>query len=230
MAGPATLTRRSWSLSSKPGWRNTSAYRLSLGKNIIAKSVVYGGDTYFETINFACVSTALPSARPAALIPSRSDSSWASIRRSYSSFGNLASIGSQTTCSSSVLPGRRIANSTCASLPGTVLTLRPYCSGVIPSSIRRANCTSPQVPRVLTLVNTRFKSPTPVARVCISPSPLCTASSRSDTCLNDSPSRNSSVACSFSSTVRRISSSLLALSVCNASKRCSTAARNSVIR
>ena len=31
--------------------------------------------------------------------------------------------------------------------------------------------TSPQTPRVLTFVKTRFKSPTPITRLCISPNP-----------------------------------------------------------
>ena len=74
------------------------------------------------------------------------------------------------------------------------------------------SCSSPQVPRVFTLVITRLRSPTLPASVCISPRPLCTCSSRSLTSLNDSPRRCSSVACSFSSTVRRISSSRAALS------------------
>ena len=74
---------------------------------------------------------------------------------------------------------------------------------------------SPKVPRVFTLVSTRFRSPTPVARLCISPSPRCTASSRSLTSLNDSPSRRSSVPCSFSSTVWRIWSSLRSLPSCS---------------
>ena len=68
------------------------------------------------------------------------------------------------------------------------------------------------MPRDLTLVSTRLRSPTPEASVCISPSPLCTCSSRSLTSLNDSPRRRSSVSCSFSSTVRRICSSFSAFS------------------
>ena len=75
---------------------------------------------------------------------------------------------------------------------------------------------------VLTLASTRFRSPTPAASVCISPSPLCTCSRRSDTCLNDAPRRCSSVACSFSSTVARISSSFFAFSLRSTSSRCST--------
>ena len=41
-----------------------------------------------------------------------------------------------------------------------------------------SSCTSPQAPRVLTLVSTRLRSPTPTASVCISPRPWCTCSSR----------------------------------------------------
>ncbi|MCY1544936.1 hypothetical protein D9M68_808500 [compost metagenome] len=213
------MTRRSCSLSSRPGRRSTSAYRLSVGRNMMAKSVVCGGATYLAAIARACSSTARPSAAPALLTPSASAASWASMRRSYSSLGNLASMGSQTGPAPSPRPGRRMANSTTASLPGTGLTLLAYWSGVMLSSIRRASCTSPQVPRDFTLVSTRFRSPTPAASACISPSPLCTASRRSDTSLKDSPRRCSSVAWSFSSTVRRISSSLALLSVCNDCRR-----------
>ncbi len=53
----------------------------------------------------------------------------------------------------------------------------------------------------------------------MSPSPLCTCSSRSATCLNDWPSRSSSVVCSFSSTVARICSSFCALSLRRTSRR-----------
>ena len=94
-----------------------------------------------------------------------------------------------------------------------------------PARAARRAAPRPSMPRVLTLVSTRFRSPTPAASVCISPRPLCTCSSRSDTCLNDSPRRCSSVACSFSSTVARICSSLAALSVRSASRRCSTVVR-----
>ena len=80
------------------------------------------------------------------------------------------------------------------------------------SSSRAPSCTSPKMPRFFTLVSTRLRSPTPVARFCISPRPRCTASSRSETSLNDWPRRVSSVLCSFSSTVARICSSLAALS------------------
>ena len=48
---------------------------------------------------------------------------------------------------------------------------------------RPASCTSPKMPRVLTLVSTRLSEPTSRARFCISPRPLCTCSRRSATCL-----------------------------------------------
>ena len=191
----------------------------------MAKSVVCGGDTYLLKILRASslieVSNALPADRMAAL----SATSWASIRRWYCSTGYLESIGSHTGCSS-LLPGRRMANSTSSSLPGMVLIFLPNCAGVSTFSMMAPSCISPQVPRDLTLVITRFRSPTLLARVCISPRPLCTCSSRSLTSLNDSPRRCSSVACNFSSTVRRISSSLVALSAWMAASRSLSAARN----
>src|SRR5574343_177043 len=115
-----------------------------------------------------------------------------------------------------------MAKSTRSPLPGRVATLAENWSAVSNCSSSAESWTSPQVPRVLTLVSTRFRSPTPAASVCISPKPRCTCSSRSLTSLNDSPRRCSSVACSFSSTVRRISSSLLALSAWIAVSRPST--------
>ena len=120
-----------------------------------------------------------------------------------------------------------MANSTRSALPGTVATLVAYCSGVNTCSSSPASCTSPKMPRVLTLVSTRFSEPTSRASVCISPRPLCTCSSRSATCLKLSPRRCSSVACSFSSTVARICSSFFSLPSCNAPSRVSTALRTS---
>ena len=119
-----------------------------------------------------------------------------------------------------------MANSTRSALFGRVATFSAYCSAVSTCSSRLASCTSPQVPRVLTLVSTFLRSPTPAASVCISPRPRCTCSSRSETSLKDSPRRCSSVACSFSSTVLRISSSLAAFSVWMAPRRVSTVRRN----
>ena len=121
-------------------------------------------------------------------------------------------MGNQTGLPSSC-PGKRIANSTISLLLGRVAIFLEYCSIVKVCSIKAPSCTSPQVPRDLTFVKTRFKSPTPVAKVCISPSPRCTCSKRSDTCLNDSPRRCSKVACNFSSTVWRICSSLFEVSI-----------------
>ena len=116
----------------------------------------------------------------------------------------MASIGIHTGAPPSVWPGSLSANSTRAPLPAIVSTFFAYCSGVSTCSSSISNCTSPQVPRVFTLVSTRFRSPTPSASCCISPRPWCTRSSRSDTCWNDALKRASSVACSFSSTVLRI--------------------------
>ena len=87
------------------------------------------------------------------------------------------------------------------------------------------SCISPTIPRVLTLESTFFKSPTPLARVCISPNPLYTCSSLSLTKRNDCPMRSSKVFCSFSSTVARICSSLLPLSSCMVRMRCSMVCR-----
>ena len=68
------------------------------------------------------------------------------------------------------------------------------------------------MPRVLTLDSTFLRSPTPTARVCISPSPLYTCSRRSLTSAKLWFIFSSSVFCSFSSTVWRISASCLLLS------------------
>ena len=49
VVGPATTTREfCWSSSSRPGWRSTSAYSPSVGRNMMAKSVVLGGFRYFS--------------------------------------------------------------------------------------------------------------------------------------------------------------------------------------
>ena len=58
-------------------------------------------------------------------------------------------------------------------------------SAVSNCSSKADNWTSPQVPRVLTLVSTRLRSPTPAASVCISPRPRWTCSSRSLTSWKD---------------------------------------------
>ena len=198
--------------------------------NRIAKSVVNGGATYASRMVLACTRRKSASALRAASADGRSARSSASCSFCHSSSGNLASTGSQHGCPSSPRPGRRIANSTRWPLPGTVSTLVAYCCGVSTSASSAASWTSPHMPRVFTLARTRFRSPTPVASVCISPRPRCTCSRRSDTILNDSPSRCSSVVCSFSSTVARICSSFAVLSVRSASRRCSTVARTASSR
>ena len=93
------------------------------------------------------------------------------------------------------------------------------CSRIAPSWI------SPKMPRVFTLLKTFFRSPTPVASVCISPRPLYTLSNCSLTRLKDCCSFSSSVFCSFSSTVWRISSRRLPLSACMAAIRVSIVVR-----
>lgn len=107
-----------------------------------------------------------------------------------------------------------MANSTRSFDPGRTATLVSYWLGANTCSNSADSCTSPQTPRVLTLVNTFFRSPTPTARFCISPRPLYTCSRRSETVRNDSPRRLSSVALSFSSTVCRICSSFFSFSPC----------------
>ena len=103
----------------------------------------------------------------------------------------------------------------------SVSTLVAYCCGVSTSASSAASCTSPHMPRVLTLASTRFRSPTPTASDCISPSPRCTCSRRSDTMRNDSPSRCSSVAAAS----RRPSRASA-----RASPRCRCASRRGVAR
>ena len=139
-------------------------------------------------------------------------------------------MGSHSGAPSLRCPGRRTANSTRSLLPGTVATLVAYCSMVSTWSSSAASCISPKMPRVLGLLSTRLRAPTSRARVCISPRPLCTCSSRSATCVKLSPRRCCSVACSFSSTVARICSSFFSLPSCSAFRRCSTAARISLWR
>ena len=115
-------------------------------------------------------------------------------------------------------------------VPGIVSTFFAYCAGANTCSRSAPSCTSPKVPRVLTLLSTRLSEPTSLASFCISPMPRCTCSSRSATWRKLSPSRCSRVACSFSSTVARICSSFFSLSAWIASSRVSTAALTSVIR
>ncbi len=121
-------------------------------------------------------------------------------------------MGSHTCLpGSSSGPGSLTAYSTFSRESGFVCTFVSYCPTVRISSSIAPSWTSPSVPRVFTFDRTFLRSPTPVARLRISPSPLWTASSCALTSLKDSPSRFSRVSCSFSSTVRRISSSLTSL-------------------
>jgi hypothetical protein len=142
---------------------------------------VNGDATYFVRIFFASARTASAMALRASSMAAMSARSSASCNRCHSSSGNLESIGSQQGCES-LRPGKRTANSTRKLLPGTVLHVRPRIAAA--SVLRQGaprRCTSPHVPRVFTLPSTRFKSPTPTASDCISPSPRCTCSRRSDT-------------------------------------------------
>ena len=66
-------------------------------------------------------------------------------------------------------------------MPGIVSTFFPYCSGAKTCSSNAPSCTSPKVPRVLTLLSTRLSEPTSLASFCISPRPRWTCSSRSAT-------------------------------------------------
>ncbi len=123
-----------------------------------------------------------------------------------------------------------MAQSNFSTPPGLTLACLANCSGVKNCSRMASSCTSPQPPRVLTLLSTRFKSPTPEASDCISPKPLCTCSRRSLTSLKDAPKRCSSVACSFSSTVCRINSSLPSLLLCSSCSCCASVLRISCRR
>ena len=123
-----------------------------------------------------------------------------------------------------------MAKSTVFLLPGCVATCAAYWSTVNTCSSSADSCASPKIPRVLTLVSRCFRSPTPCARVCISPKPLWTCSSLSATCLKLSPKRVSKVVCSFSSTVLRISSSLAELLACNWASCFSRVSRTSPMR
>ena len=89
-----------------------------------------------------------------------------------------------------------------------------YCSGESISSSMAPSCISPKIPLVFTLERTFFRSPTPDARFCISPSPLYTCSSCVFTSSKDFDILSSKVFCSFSSTTFLISSSFLLLSSC----------------
>ena len=137
--------------------------------------------------------------------------------------GNFASMGRYTQEVPS--PGSFTAYSTRSLLPFTVATFSAYCSGARICSRIAPSWISPKMPRVFTLLKTFFRSPTPVASVCISPRPLYTLSNCSLTRLKDCCSFSSSVFCSFSSTVWRISSRRLPLSACMAAMRVSIVVR-----
>ena len=100
-----------------------------------------------------------------------------------------------------------MANSTNSVPLFLVFTLASYCSGLIICSSNAPNWTSPNVPRIFTLLNTFFSPPTSCARDFISPSPFCTFSSCERTISKDCPMRSFNVFCNFSSTISRISSS-----------------------
>ncbi len=121
-------------------------------------------------------------------------------------------MGSSTGASPS-RPGRRIAYSTRSWVSGRTAALTTYWRSASISDSSAPSCTSPQMPRDLTLVSTFFRSPTPVASERISPRPLYTCSRRSLTSEKLSPRRLLSVLCRFSSTVLRISSSFTLVSL-----------------
>ncbi len=89
------------------------------------------------------------------------------------------------------------------------------------SSSRASSCISPITPRVFTPSRAFLSPPTSLARVRISPRPLCTSSRRLLTCSKDASRRFSRLSCSFSSTVLRISSSLTSLLLRICSRRSS---------
>ena len=82
LAGPVTTTRLSFCrLSTRPGRRSTSANRLSVGRYITAKSVVWGGARYLAAIFLASARMEVSNALPAAMIAPRSAASSASCKR-----------------------------------------------------------------------------------------------------------------------------------------------------
>ena len=99
-----------------------------------------------------------------------------------------------------------MANSTNSVAFFLVLTFAAYCSGLSIWSNKAPNCTSPNVPRVFTLLKTFFNPPTSCARLFISPNPFCTFSSCERTISKDCPIRSFNVFCNFSSTICRMSS------------------------
>ncbi len=65
-----------------------------------------------------------------------------------------------------------MTKSTRSADPSLQIPLAENCSAVSTCSSRLPSCTSPQVPLVFTLLRTFFRSPTPLARLCISPRAL----------------------------------------------------------
>ena len=145
-----------------------SAYSPSVGRNITAKAVVFGGSIYFWFMSRAIALRLCTSSALADFMRSRSALSYASMTREYTSMGNFESMGISTPSPSS--EGSFTANSTF--VPRFMGASRIYWSGESISSSMEPNWISPSIPRVLTFERTFFRSPTPVASVCISPSPL----------------------------------------------------------
>ncbi|EWS57222.1 hypothetical protein Y695_04893 [Hydrogenophaga sp. T4] len=83
VVGPASVTRYSrCSTSISPGRRSTSAYRPSVGRNRIAKSVVCGGSRYLSAMLLASSLMRCSRPRAASSAPSTSARCCASSRRS----------------------------------------------------------------------------------------------------------------------------------------------------
>ena len=156
----------------------------------MAKSVVKGGSTYLSWMSFAIRLMVISSCLEVLSIKLVSPASYASMYCSYTSLGNLASMGRYTTSLPLSFPGSLMANSTNSVAFFRVLTLASYCSGLSICSKRAASWISPKVPLVFTLPNTFFNPPTSSARFFISPSPLCTFSSWVRTSSNDCPMRS----------------------------------------
>ena len=122
------LTRYSRCIGSIRLSRKTSAYSPSVGRNITANSVVYGGLMYFFAMS-AANSFILPfSTACAAFTASALPCSYASIKFVYASAGNFESMGSSTVPSSA---GSFIANSTRSLVACFTFAFTSYCSGAI---------------------------------------------------------------------------------------------------
>jgi len=81
LVGPQTRILLKERYSLKSGIFNTSAYRLSMGRYMTAKSVVRGGRIYLEAMDSACNFTALPKFRIAFSSASRLQAFSASMSR-----------------------------------------------------------------------------------------------------------------------------------------------------